>query len=88
MGREEVPFQLQGTVSNFPSPPNRNVIDEGKKEEGKRNRTCSRYGSMMSTAKNKLVKISFHCCFIYQSTPVSLCKGNILNVGYFKVFVQ
>lgn len=33
MDREEVPFQLQGTVSNFPSPPNRSLINEEKKKE-------------------------------------------------------
>lgn len=32
MDREEVPFQLQGTVSNFPSPPNRSLINEQKKK--------------------------------------------------------
>lgn len=50
MGREEVPFQLQGTASNFPSPPNSSLINKGKNE--KRKMTCRRYGLAMSTAKN------------------------------------
>lgn len=32
MDREEVPFQLQGTVNNFPSPSNRSLINGEKKK--------------------------------------------------------